>query len=121
MFMCRDSNVTDVAVTVPHTVTEWLGSGFCVNAKSGVGVSKPFKITAFQPFFMSFTLPYSLVRGESVAIPVTVFNYLTNQCLKVRATCHCAVQPNIGRFSLSPGSAVACCCFLSDGFEGYAV
>jgi len=71
-------------VTLPHTITEWVGGGYCVNAKSGVGVSKPFKITAFQPFFVSFTLPYSLVRGESVVIPVTVFNYLSNLCLKVR-------------------------------------
>ena len=71
-------------VTVPHTITEWIGSGFCVGSRSGVGVADKFKVTVFQPFFVSFTLPYSLVRGERVAIPVSVFNYLGTGCLQVR-------------------------------------
>ena len=77
-------------VTAPHTITDWVGSGFCVGSRSGVGVSQKFKVTAFQPFFVSFTLPYSLVRGERVALPVSVFNYLTIGCLQV-----CAAAPTI--------------------------
>lgn len=73
-----------IAVTVPHTITDWIGSGFCVSSRSGVGVSDKFKVTVFQPFFVSFTLPYSLVRGERVAIPVSVFNYLSAGCLQVK-------------------------------------
>lgn len=30
----------------------------------------------FQPFFVSTNLPYSIKRGEVVAIPIVVFNYL---------------------------------------------
>jgi len=80
-----DSGQTEkqIAVTVPHTITDWIGSGFCVSSRSGVGVSDKFKVTVFQPFFVSFTLPYSLVRGERVAIPVSVFNYLSAGCLQV--------------------------------------
>ena len=73
-----------IPVTVPHTITDWVGSGFCVSSRSGVGVSDEFKVTAFQPFFVSMTLPYSLVRAERVAVPVSVFNYLTTGCLHVR-------------------------------------
>jgi len=71
-----------VPVTIPHTITEWIGNGYCVSPQTGLGVSPPFTITAFQPFFVSFTLPYSVIRGEEVAVPVSVFNYLTT-CLKV--------------------------------------
>jgi len=71
-----------VPVTLPHTITEWIGNGYCVSSKSGLGIASPFAVKAFQPFFVSFTLPYSMIRGEEVAVPVSVFNYLT-ECLKV--------------------------------------
>ncbi|XP_070542069.1 alpha-2-macroglobulin-like isoform X2 [Ptychodera flava] len=69
-------------VEVPHTITEWIGSGFCTSLEKGVGVSETAKLTAFQPFFLSYTLPYSVIRGEKVPILVTVFNYLS-QCLTI--------------------------------------
>ena len=68
---------TSISMEVPDTVTEWIGSGFCTSVEYGVGVSPPTKLRAFQPFFLSYTLPYSVVRGEVVPITVTVFNYLT--------------------------------------------
>jgi hypothetical protein len=71
-----------VPVTIPHTITEWIGNGYCIGAESGLGISAPFSIKAFQPFFVSFTLPYSMIRGEQVAVPVSVFNYLS-ECLQV--------------------------------------
>ncbi|XP_070542070.1 LOW QUALITY PROTEIN: alpha-2-macroglobulin-like [Ptychodera flava] len=74
------NSVTEVEV--PHTITEWIGSGFCTSSEKGVGVSETAKLTAFQPFFLSYTLPYSVIRGEKVPILVTVFNYLS-QCLTV--------------------------------------
>lgn len=36
------------------------------------------QLTAFKPFFVSLTLPYSVIRGEEFALTITVFNYLTN-------------------------------------------
>ncbi|XP_071499850.1 pregnancy zone protein-like [Diadema antillarum] len=68
---------TSISMEVPDTVTEWIGSGFCTSPEYGVGVSPPTKLRAFQPFFLSYTLPYSVVRGEVVPVRVTVFNYLT--------------------------------------------
>ena len=33
------------------------------------------QITVFRPFFLKLSLPYSIIRGESVALQVLVFNY----------------------------------------------
>lgn len=35
-----------------------------------------YKVRVFRPFFVSLDLPYSVIRGEIVAIPVVVFNYM---------------------------------------------
>lgn len=35
-----------------------------------------FQLRVFRPFFISVDLPYSVRRGEIVAIPVVVFNYM---------------------------------------------
>ncbi|EEC20000.1 alpha-macroglobulin, putative, partial [Ixodes scapularis] len=70
---------------IPHTITEWVGSTVCINSQDGVGVSDPAKIKAFQPFFASFSLPYSVVRGELVPVKVSVFNYL-EKCLPIGLT-----------------------------------
>jgi CD109 antigen len=34
------------------------------------------KFNVFQPFFVSTNLPYSIKRGEVIAIPIVVFNYM---------------------------------------------
>ncbi|CAN7984390.1 unnamed protein product, partial [Ixodes hexagonus] len=70
---------------IPHTITEWVGSTVCISSQDGVGVSDPAKIKAFQPFFASFSLPYSAVRGELVPVKVSVFNYL-EKCLPIDLT-----------------------------------
>lgn len=35
----------------------------------------PRKLNVFRPFFVSTDLPYSIKRGEAVAVPIVVFNY----------------------------------------------
>ena len=34
------------------------------------------QLRAFKPFFVSLGLPYSVIRGEQLALQVVVFNYL---------------------------------------------
>lgn len=36
------------------------------------------QLQAFQPFFISLNLPYSVIRGEEFALEVIIFNYLTD-------------------------------------------
>ena len=67
---------------IPDTITEWVGNSICTSTTAGIGMAPQTGITAFQPFFLSFTLPYSAVRGEIVPVLVTVFNYMSD-CLRV--------------------------------------
>ena len=73
---------TTVAIKVPDTITTWYASGFAVSDSTGLGIASPAELRAFRPFFVSLTLPYSVIRGEDVTVPAAVFNYLS-KCLTV--------------------------------------
>ncbi|XP_069130827.1 CD109 antigen-like isoform X2 [Argopecten irradians] len=67
-----------IAATVPDTITSWVASAFAVNRQSGLGIAPTSaKVEAFRPFFVSLTLPYSVVRGEQLVLQANVFNYMT--------------------------------------------
>ena len=70
-----DTGKTVIMAKVPDTITSWIASAFALSDASGLGVSKPTSLKVFQPFFVSLTLPYSVIRGEEVSIITTVFNY----------------------------------------------
>ncbi|XP_037047883.1 CD109 antigen-like [Bradysia coprophila] len=78
-----DYNATDSSGTrtiqkrVPDTITSWIITGFTINDVFGLGLTKsPRTMKVFQPFFVSLNLPYSIKRGEAVAIQIVVFNYM---------------------------------------------
>ncbi|XP_034557118.1 alpha-2-macroglobulin-like protein 1 [Notolabrus celidotus] len=79
-----DDGWTNVNKTVPDTITKWVAGAFCVSPV-GFGVSPNTGLTAFKPFFVSLTLPYSVIRGESFTLRATVFNYLS-KCIVVKVT-----------------------------------
>uniref|UniRef100_UPI00358E443E CD109 antigen-like n=1 Tax=Myxine glutinosa TaxID=7769 RepID=UPI00358E443E len=66
-----------ISITVPDTITSWVASAFSLGPNLGLGIARPQQIEAFQPFFLSLQLPYSVVRGESFILQATVFNYLS--------------------------------------------
>uniref|UniRef100_A0A663LXU2 Ovostatin n=1 Tax=Athene cunicularia TaxID=194338 RepID=A0A663LXU2_ATHCN len=72
----------NVFYTIPDTITEWKASAFCVQDDAGFGISSPVSLTAFQPFFVDLTLPYSVIRGEKFNLIANVFNYL-KKCIQV--------------------------------------
>lgn len=74
----------ELAIKVPDTITEWKASALCLSGTAGLGLSPTVSLTAFQPFFLELTLPYSVVRGEAFTLKATVFNYLSH-CIRVRA------------------------------------
>ncbi|XP_057303118.1 alpha-1-macroglobulin-like [Hydractinia symbiolongicarpus] len=105
-------------VKVPDTITTWYASGFAMSTTAGIGVAAPASIQAFQPFFVSLALPYSLIRGETVKVPTTVFNYL-DDCLVIQLSldtsndfditserfkkmCVCGSKSNTFKFSIKP-------------------
>ncbi|XP_046542511.1 LOW QUALITY PROTEIN: CD109 antigen-like [Haliotis rubra] len=66
-----------ISTTVPDTITSWVASAFAVNTQSGLGIAPTSaKIRVFRPFFVSLSLPYSVTRGEQLALQAIVFNYL---------------------------------------------
>ncbi|BFF95670.1 CD109 antigen [Drosophila madeirensis] len=72
-----DADGFTLAKKIPDTITSWVVTGFSLNPSSGIALTKsPSKIRVFQPFFVSTNLPYSVKRGEVIAIPVIIFNYL---------------------------------------------
>ncbi|XP_031202045.1 CD109 antigen [Mastomys coucha] len=64
-------------VTVPDSITTWVASAFVISEDLGFGLtSSPAELQAFQPFFISLNLPYSVIRGEAFALEVSIVNYL---------------------------------------------
>ncbi|NXI15467.1 OVOS protein, partial [Irena cyanogastra] len=74
----------DLSYTIPDSITEWKASAFCVQDDAGFGISSPASLTAFQPFFVDPTMPYSVIRGEKFNLIANVFNYLS-QCVQISA------------------------------------
>ncbi|KAF3816366.1 hypothetical protein GH733_014539 [Mirounga leonina] len=67
------SGVAEVGVTVPDTITECKAGALCLSNDTGLGLSLPASLRAFQPFFVELTMPY---RGEAFTLKATVLNYL---------------------------------------------
>lgn len=77
----RHTGKVNVDKTVPDTITKWAAGAFCTSPV-GFGLAPNTGLTAFQPFFVSLTLPYSVIRGEVFTLKATVFNYLS-KCIMV--------------------------------------
>ncbi|XP_037809412.1 CD109 antigen-like [Lucilia sericata] len=72
---------TKLTLPIPDTITTWRITAFSNNNETGFDiVNNPTDIITIQSFFISTNLPYSVKRGEIVAIPITIFNY-SNQTL----------------------------------------
>uniref|UniRef100_A0A8C3I069 Ovostatin n=1 Tax=Chrysemys picta bellii TaxID=8478 RepID=A0A8C3I069_CHRPI len=76
LFSVGSTGKANIVFTIPDTITEWKASVFCLEKESGFGISAPTSLTAFQPFFVDLTLPYSIIRGEDFLLRANVFNYL---------------------------------------------
>uniref|UniRef100_A0A8C0I5G4 Alpha-2-macroglobulin n=1 Tax=Balaenoptera musculus TaxID=9771 RepID=A0A8C0I5G4_BALMU len=72
----------ELAVKVPDTITEWKAGALCLSGTAGLGLSPTISLTAFQPFFLELTLPYSVVRGEAFTLKATAFSYVS-RCIRV--------------------------------------
>ncbi|XP_007469563.1 PREDICTED: alpha-2-macroglobulin-like [Lipotes vexillifer] len=76
------SGRSELAVKVPDTITEWKAGALCLSGTAGLGLSPTVSLTAFQPFFLELTLPYSVVRGEAFTLKATAFSYVSH-CIRV--------------------------------------
>lgn len=72
---CRESGSQEQQVTLPDTITQWVGKAICVHPQAGVGISDKQSIITFTPFFIDLTLPPTVKRGEILPVKMSVFNY----------------------------------------------
>ncbi|XP_073674308.1 alpha-2-macroglobulin-like [Garra rufa] len=84
------SGSVKVAKIVPDTVTKWAIKAFCTS-QAGFKVAPKTDLTAFKPFFVSLTLPYSVIYEDMFTFKATVFNYLP-KCIMVKVTLVSSLQ-----------------------------
>lgn len=85
IFYCC-SNVTgeaELQLDVPDSITTWVTEAIGLSEEKGLGLAQRAELRTFKPFFVDFTLPYSVIRGEQTKVPLTVYNYLPS-CAEVR-------------------------------------
>ncbi|XP_058116223.1 thioester-containing protein 1 allele S3-like [Anopheles ziemanni] len=62
---------------VPESTTAWSLTGFSIDPEYGLGIIKqPIEFITVQSFYIVDNLPYSIKRGEAVALQFTLFNNL---------------------------------------------
>ena len=73
--------------TAPDSITTWSITAFTSHPTQGISIMKnASEIIVFREFFISPKVPYSITRGETVEIVLTVFNYLKDEDLSVTIT-----------------------------------
>ncbi|XP_049293334.1 CD109 antigen-like [Anopheles funestus] len=69
------SGNTTLKETVPDTTTAWHLTGFSVDPEYGLGIIKqPIEFVTVQEFYIVEHLPYSIKRGEAVALQFIIFS-----------------------------------------------
>lgn len=71
-----ESGYTELQLDVPDSITTWVTDAIGLSEGRGLGLAESTELRVFKPFFVDFTLPYSLIRGEQTKVPLTVYNYL---------------------------------------------
>uniref|UniRef100_A0A480DIY3 C3 and PZP-like alpha-2-macroglobulin domain-containing protein 8 n=2 Tax=Sus scrofa TaxID=9823 RepID=A0A480DIY3_PIG len=71
-----------LSVQVPDSITSWVGEAVGLSAERGLGIAEPTLLKTFKPFFVDFTLPSHVVRGEQAKIPLSIYNYM-DTCAEV--------------------------------------
>ncbi|XP_061594140.1 C3 and PZP-like alpha-2-macroglobulin domain-containing protein 8 [Cololabis saira] len=71
-----DTGEADLQLDLPDSITTWVTEAVGLSEEKGLGLAKRAELRTFKPFFVDFTLPYSLIRGEQTKVPLTVYNYL---------------------------------------------
>lgn len=68
---------TTIRRRIPNTLNTWSITGFSLDPLFGLGlISSPRKLKVSKPFVVTLDLPHSIQRGETIAIPVVVYNHM---------------------------------------------
>ncbi|CAB3382760.1 Hypothetical predicted protein [Cloeon dipterum] len=75
----------NLLLETPDSITDWVLNTVCVSNTDGVGIAPETSLRVIKPFFMDFTLPYSVKREEILHLKVSLFNQLSRE-LPVKLT-----------------------------------
>ncbi|XP_050306884.1 CD109 antigen [Anthonomus grandis grandis] len=79
---------TSIRRKVPSTLNNWLISGFSLDPIRGLAImAEPKRLKVTKSFVVSLDLPYSVQKGEILAVPVVVYNHM-NQDIVAEVTLH---------------------------------
>ena len=68
---------TSIRRKVPSSLNTWVVTGFSLDPIHGLGLSTtPKKVKVSKSFVVTLDLPFSVQRGEILAVPVVVYNYI---------------------------------------------
>ena len=70
-----DQGHAELEVDLADSITTWRMTASAIAADGRLGAQQS-PLRVFQPFFVDVDLPVALVRGDEVAVPVVVYNYL---------------------------------------------
>ena len=70
-----DAGGAELELDLADSITTWRLSAGAVTADGRLGGGET-AIRVFQPFFVDLDLPVALTRGDEVAVPAVVYNYL---------------------------------------------
>ncbi len=70
-----DNGRASLTIDLADSITTWRLSASAISAEGQLGGAES-PIRVFQPFFVELNLPVSLTRGDEVAVPAVVYNYL---------------------------------------------
>ncbi len=70
-----DKGRASLTIDLADSITTWRLSASAISAEGQLGGTES-PIRVFQPFFVDLNLPVSLTRGDEVAVPAVVYNYL---------------------------------------------
>ncbi|XP_068599327.1 C3 and PZP-like alpha-2-macroglobulin domain-containing protein 8 [Brachionichthys hirsutus] len=71
-----ETGAAELRLDVPDSITTWVTEAVGLSEEKGLGLAERTELRAFKRFFVDFTLPYNLIRGEQTKVPLTVYNYL---------------------------------------------
>ncbi|MBM4070510.1 MAG: hypothetical protein FJ271_16375 [Planctomycetes bacterium] len=73
-----DHGKATLEIPLADSITTWRLTTSAVTGVGRLGAAQS-SIKVFQPFFVDINLPVALTRGDELAVPVVVYNYLDKQ------------------------------------------
>ncbi|XP_065351742.1 pregnancy zone protein-like isoform X2 [Cloeon dipterum] len=74
----NNGSAKEIKLQTPHTITDWVLNTVCVSQSQGLGIAAETSIRVTKPYFIDFSLPFSVKRGETLPLKVSIFNYLNH-------------------------------------------